>query len=90
MGRLVRVLGEWLLAVVGSWRVFTPGGVFSDEVAMADLSTGVATGGATMIGAFLVATVLSVYMTSLAATHTAALRTTLFLARRNPRPTTSV
>ena len=43
-----------------------------------------------MIGAFLVATVLSVYMTSLAATHTAALRTTLFLARRNPRPTTSV
>ncbi|MGO3796530.1 MAG: hypothetical protein ACTJGR_05350 [Pauljensenia sp.] len=85
---LVRVLGEWVLVIAGFWLMSALGGVFSDEVARADLSSGAATGGVTVIVSFLVATALSLYMTALAATHTAELRDA-FSIRRTPRPATS-
>jgi hypothetical protein len=42
---LVRVLGEWTLVIAGFWLMSALGGLIADEIGIADLSSGAATGG---------------------------------------------
>lgn len=80
---LVRVVGEWTLVITGYWLMSDLGAAIADGVEVADRSAGgTGSGGLAAVLSFVVATALVLYVTALAAAHTAALHDALRAGRK--------